>query len=82
MANVVIDGKVYDRDTLPQEVLSQAVAIGNCDEKIKSWSMDIAIAQTARLAYHAELTVLLEQVPEVDAEDVEVSEVEEVEANR
>tara|TARA_B100000787_G_C16135115_1_gene269236 strand:+ start:670 stop:918 length:249 start_codon:yes stop_codon:yes gene_type:complete len=82
MTNVKIDGKLYDKDTLPQEAQSQLVALHKCDEKIKNWMMDIAIAQTARLVYAAELNLLLEQVAEVDAEEVKVLEVEEIEANR
>ena len=72
MANITIDGKVYDMDTLPQEVKGQLAALQQCDQKINSWNMDIAIAQTARGAYAAELNLLLEQVAVVGAEKVEV----------
>jgi len=83
MANITIDGKVYDIDTLPQEVKGQLAALQQCDQKINSWNMDIAIAQTARGAYAAELNSLLEGVEVVGAETVdavEVVEAEEVEA--
>jgi hypothetical protein len=73
-----VDGKVYDIDTLPQEVKAQLAALQQCDQKIKSWNMDIAMAQTAKLAYVAELTLLLEQVTPVDDKKVEVVEAEEV----
>ena len=79
MANIKIDGKEYDIDSLPQEVKGQLAALQQCDQKINSWKMDIAIAQTARGAYAAELNLLLEQVAAVGAEKVEV-EVEVVEA--
>ena len=90
MANITIDDKVYDLDTLPQEVKSQLAALQQCEQKINSWSMDIAMAQTARIAYSVELNLLLEQVAEVDSEEIKIEEVdeidvleaEEVEANR
>ena len=83
MANITIDGKAYDLDTLPQEVKSQLAALQQCDQKINSWNMDIAIAQTARGAYAAELNSLLEGVDVVGAktgEVVEAEEIQEVEA--
>ena len=78
MANIKIDGKEYDIDSLPQEVKGQLAALQQCDQKINSWNMDIAIAQTARVAYAAELNLLLEPVVAVGAEKVEVIEAEEV----
>jgi hypothetical protein len=78
MANINIDDKVYDVDTLPQEVKAQLAALQQCDQKINSWNMDIAIAQTARGAYAVELNLLLEQVAVVGAEKVEVVEAEEI----
>ena len=78
MANIKIDEKEYDIDTLPQEVKAQLTALQQCDQKINSWNMDIAIAQTARAAYAAEISLLLKQVAVVGAEKVEVIEAEEV----
>ena len=78
MANIKIDGKEYDIDTLPPEVKGQLAALQQCDQKIKSWNMNIAMAQTARIAYAAELNLLLERVVAVDAEKVEVVEGEEI----
>ena len=78
MTNINIDGKDYDLDSLPQEVKAQLTALQQCDQKINSWNMDIAIAQTARGAYSVELNLLLEQVAVVGAEKVEVVEAEEV----
>jgi hypothetical protein len=78
MANVSIDGKLYDFDTLSEEVKAQLAALQQCDQKINSWNMDIAIAQTARAAYAAEVNLLLEQVAVVGVEKVEVVEAEEV----
>ena len=79
MANIKIDGKEYDIDTLPQEVKAQLAALQQCDQKINSWNMDIAIAQTARGAYAAELNLLLGPVAVVGAEKVEVAEAVEAE---
>ena len=78
MGVVTIDGKLYDRDTLGQDVINQVSAIQQCDSKIIGWNMDIAMAQTARIAYAAELNLLLERVVAVDAEKVEVVEGEEI----
>tara|TARA_B110000090_G_scaffold61929_1_gene70932 strand:- start:326 stop:649 length:324 start_codon:yes stop_codon:yes gene_type:complete len=78
MANLEIDGKLYEMDTLPQEAKGQLAALQQCEQKINSWNMNIAIAQTARGAYAAELKLLLEQVAVVGAEKVEVVEAEEV----
>ena len=78
MANIKIDGKEYDIDALPPEVKGQLAALQQCDQKINSWNMDIAIAQTARVAYAAELNLLLEKVAAVGAEKVDVVEAEEV----
>ena len=66
MAHITIDGKIYDLDTLPQEAKGQLSALKQCDQKINNWSMNIAIAQTARVAYAAELNRLLEEVAPVE----------------
>jgi hypothetical protein len=78
MANITINGKVYDLDTLPKEVKSQLAALHQCEQKINSWNMDIALAQTAKGVYSAELVRLLEQVEAVGDEKIEVAEAEEV----
>ena len=78
MPNIKIDGKKYDLDTLPEDVKISLHILQEVDRKINSWNMDIAIAQTARVAYAAELNLLLEQVAAVGAEKVEVVEAEEV----
>ena len=78
MANIKIDGKEYDMDSLPQEVKGQLAALQQCDQKINSWNMNIALAQTAKSVYAAELSLLLEKVAAVGAEKVEVVEAEEV----
>jgi hypothetical protein len=66
MANITIDGKVYDLETLPQEARGQLAALQQCDQKINNWNMNIAIAQTARTAYANELNHLLEEVKLVE----------------
>jgi len=78
MANIKIDNKEYDIDSLPQEVQSQLAALQQCDQKINSWNMNIALAQTARGAYATELNILLENFVADGAEKVEVVEAEEV----
>ena len=78
MANIKIDGKEYDVDSLPSEVKSQLAALQQCDQKINSWNMNIALAQTARDSYAAELNFLLKKVAAVGAEKVAVVEAEEV----
>jgi len=78
MANIKIDGKEHDIDSLPKEVKAQLAAIQQCDQKINSWNMDIAMAQTARGAYAAELHLLLEQIAADNSEKVVLLEAEEV----
>jgi len=78
MTNITIDGNEYDIDTLPPEVKGQLSALQQCDQKINSWNMDIAIAQTARAAYAAELYLLLKQVGSDGDEKMDVLEIEEV----
>lgn len=59
MANVTIDGQEYDLEALSQETKGQLAALQQCDQKINSLNMDLAIAQTARIAYASELKRLL-----------------------
>ena len=66
MGNITIDGKLYDIETLPQEVTMQLAALQQCDKKIKSWNMDIAMAQTAVGVYRSELNRLLLEVEVVE----------------
>jgi len=60
MANITIDGKEYDLESLSQETKGQLAALQQCDQKINSLNMDIAMAQTARIAYANELKRLLD----------------------
>ena len=66
MGNITIDGKLYDIETLPQEVKMQLAALQQCDKKINSWNMDIAMAQTAVGVYRSELNRLLLEVEVVE----------------
>ena len=66
MANITIDGKTYDLDSMSQEAKAQLSALQQCDQKINNWNMNIAIAQTARGAYASELNRLLEDVEAVE----------------
>ena len=78
MANIKIDGKEYDLDSLSKEIKVHLQAVQECDQKVHSWNMNIALAQTARGVYSAELNLLLEKVAAVSAEKAEVVEAEEV----
>ena len=78
MPIILIDGKSYDSETLPIGVLGQVAAMQQCDTKINSWNMDIAIAQTAKLSYAAELYLLLATATPVGNEKVEAEEVDEI----
>jgi hypothetical protein len=64
MANITIDDKEYDLETLSQEAKGQLAGLQQCDQKINSLNMDSAIEQTARIAYANELKRLLEEVDE------------------
>ena len=76
MANIKIDGKEYDFDALSEEAKAQLAQLQQCNAKIHSWYMDIAIAQTARACYSLELNHLLEHVAVVGDEKIEISEAE------
>lgn len=51
MANIEIDGKSYETNKLSDEAKSQLASIQECDRKIRDLQSQLAIVQTARLAY-------------------------------
>ena len=51
MAKVTIDGKEYDTDTLSDEAKKQMMSIQICDQRIQMLQRELAITQTARIAY-------------------------------
>lgn len=51
MANIKIDGKDYDTDTLPEAARGNLANLRICDQKLVELKRDLAIAQTARNAY-------------------------------
>jgi len=59
MANITIDDKTYDFDTLTQDAKNQVNMIQAVDKELQQLQVKTAILQTARLAYSKELTSIL-----------------------
>jgi len=55
MAKVVIDGREYDTDTLPDEAKTHLTNIQVVDRKIAELKQDMSILQTARNTYGSAL---------------------------
>ena len=51
MAKVTIDGKEYDTDNLSEDAKKQLMSLQICDQRIQTLQRDLAITQTARIAY-------------------------------
>lgn len=51
MPIIKIDNKDYDTDKLSDEAKSQLANIQVCDQEIQRLQVQLAIAQTARIAY-------------------------------
>jgi hypothetical protein len=66
MPNIKIDDKEYDLDTISSEAKAQVEMLLATDIKIRELQRDLAIAQTARIAYGKALTSALETVPVSD----------------
>lgn len=66
MPNIKIDDKEYDLDTISSEAKAQVEMLLATDIKIRELQRDLAIAQTARIAYGKALTSSLETVPVSD----------------
>jgi len=55
MATITIDGKKYDMDTLSDEAKAQIQSIQFVDSKVTQLQSELAVYQTARNAYVANL---------------------------
>ena len=51
MAKLTIDGKEYDTDNLSEDAKKQLMSLQICDQRIQTLQRDLAITQTARIAY-------------------------------
>ncbi len=51
MPTIKIDNKEYDTDKLSNEAKAQLTNIQVCEQEIQRLQMQLAIAQTARMAY-------------------------------
>ncbi len=59
MSKITIDGKEYELDSLSEETKNQLISLQVCDQKIQSTQQELAILQTARMAYANALKELL-----------------------
>lgn len=67
MANLIINDKSYDIDTLSDEAKAQAISLQFVDAEIARLNATIAVFQTARSGYFSALTRQLEGQQEVSA---------------
>ena len=51
MASLTIDGKDYDSDDLSENAKAQLVSLQAVDRRIENLQEELAILQTARIAY-------------------------------
>ncbi len=61
---VTIDGKEYHVDQLSENARNQVINLQVCDQEITRLKYQMAIAQTARVAYANALKKALDEVPE------------------
>jgi len=59
MANITIDGKEYDLNTLSDQAKSQLIMLQAADGELRRLQQQIAIVQTARNAYAQALKAAL-----------------------
>lgn len=59
MPKITIDGKEYELDSLSEETKNQLISLQVCDQKIQNTQQELAILQTARIAYANALKELL-----------------------
>ena len=69
MAKINIDNTEYDLEKLSSEARAQIDMIIMTDQKITELNRDVAIAQTARVAYAGALKKLLEATADSESED-------------
>ncbi len=67
MPNIKIDDKDYDFDSLSNEAKSQLQMINICDQELSRLNAQLAITQTARLAYSK---ALLAELPVIGSSDI------------
>ncbi len=67
MSNIKIDDKDYDFDSLSNEAKSQLQMINICDQELSRLNAQLAITQTARLAYSK---ALLAELPVIGSSDI------------
>ena len=66
MTTINIDNKEYDLDSLSDEAKSQLQMIQICDQEIGRLNAQLAIAQTARMAYSKALQAALPALTDGD----------------
>ncbi|MGZ5051291.1 MAG: DUF6447 family protein [Methylobacter sp.] len=63
MATIKINDKEYDLDQLSDQAKEQLASIRFVDEELQRLNAQVAVLQTARLAYAKALNDALEQMP-------------------
>ena len=70
MPNIKLDDKEYDLDSLSPEVKAQLEMLVATDNKIRELQRDLAIAQTARVAYSRALN---DALPKFEGDTIKIS---------
>ena len=70
MPTIKIDDKEYDLDSLSPEVKAQLEMLVATDNKIRELQRDLAIAQTARVAYSRALS---DALPKFESDTIKIS---------
>lgn len=70
MPTVTIDNKEYDLDMLSGEAKAQLEMLIGTDHKVRELQRDLAIAQTARVAY---ARALGEALPKFEGDTIKIS---------
>ena len=70
MANIKIDDKEYDLDSLTDDAKAQLEMMIATDNKIRELQRDMAIAQTARVAYARALN---DALPKFEGDTIKIS---------
>jgi Family of unknown function (DUF6447) len=70
MPTIKIDDKEYDLDSLSPEVKAQLEMLVATDNKIRELQRDLAIAQTARVAYSRALN---DALPKFESDTIKIS---------
>jgi len=61
MAKITIDGKEYDSEKMSDDLRNQLVSLQYTDAEITKAQMQMAVLQTARIAYSKAVQELLEK---------------------